>query len=1142
LSAPQQYNITIIPNQTGVIGDGVPIPVTINASAPGATKNLITSVTAGNLRDDYPGNGPVQWFGMWITVGPNPLTVSSVGRYYAGNATQNHPVVIIDANSGIQVPNGRATVNAASAGRNQFAYAPLPDGGAVLAARRQYYVLSLETQDSDQFCDSNTIVGYQADATVSGSVFSATNLASFSSGGPAGSTFGPLDLKYAIGGTPMLLGSPFSQINQGDQHMYQSGVGNFFYFPSGIRIVSGTITLDGAFYWAPPTYPVPPPGTMVVQWVVDDNTPNANAPGSHTILSPYITGPIDSTNTNNFPWQFDTTQLADGTHSFYVRFVDSTSGITNGNPYQFASNSGVLIVQNHGQTNGVQPIPLTQAGQQPARLLSPSSDWIHYPGSWQAQTPVPYPTVFVPPCTSNQSLYFKNPAQMRGAQWIDNLTGMHFHEYDTLTYLSTTPNNGGVLICHSNAQVAGGTAESQYAATLCFQGYAGGRGDMTISSYSSWVAAPDGTGFYGIELPGRLVKLDYQGTLTHLAGDTRDRTKLPSEAALATALPEEQKLARMIFVGTIAPLPGQSSPSFADFRGLNDLCFDPRDRTNNTIYVASPRRHIIIKVDLATNPPTLTRYAGRDGVCNGVDGWFNKGAPCGSEEGASINAPIQNGRALETSPGAGPVALFNEPYSIIMADGRNPNIPAGTMFVADFCNGAIRYISADGNTVGTLVGVQPAINPDQANNDSNGFSAAYQFSAPGTVPFSQTWINFPQTLRFDSRGNIIVLEIYHQAVRAITLTTSMASQIPDGAVTRIGLTGWAGINSGSNAGGTWGWMDVDSNGASGPVDDILVAKAITAPAGQLWRISRDGRYNAMFAGDQSGAAEEGSVAAGAGLVNDPSSGAYAWVVCFDQSQNRILTGGFRHWGLECWRGKIASDPVYNVNTDQGVNTLLYEYGHSLYWHGTVKVFPWGYRPSLASLHGPAGQSFLGRTIARNFDAIAAAYPTDGDFTRAAQMPGTLGYFINTGMDGSVPRPEITGNDLRALCYYIRRSAQSGSYPKPAIPGPSNTDASAPIISGVTVTRQSPTSINVAYTTNKPTIGMVIGCSDQVYANRNNAQSSYCCWSSLESGFGTSHNQTITTLPAPSAGHPTHISVLVKDIAGSSVYYPDQVVS
>jgi hypothetical protein len=55
----------------------------------------------------------------------------------------------------------------------------------------------------------------------------------------------------------------------------------------------------------------------------------------------------------------------------------------------------------------------------------------------------------------------------------------------------------------------------------------------------------------------------------------------------------------------------------------------------------------------------------------------------------------------------------------------------------------------------------------------------------------------------------------------------------------------------------------------------------------------------------------------------------------------------------------------------------------------------------------------------------ATYPTDA----------ALGAYIQSGMGGSVPRPEIVGDSLRDYIYYIRRGTlQGGQGSTPYQPG------------------------------------------------------------------------------------------------------------
>ena len=102
---------------------------------------------------------------------------------------------------------------------------------------------------------------------------------------------------------------------------------------------------------------------------------------------------------------------------------------------------------------------------------------------------------------------------------------------------------------------------------------------------------------------------------------------------------------------------------------------------------------------------------------------------------------------------------------------------------------------------------------------------------------------------------------------------------------------------------------------------------------------------------------------------------------------------------------------------------------------SVGEFPWDSRPCFWALRGAVGCGQLGLwgSPARNtFDDLMVTYPSTvpGDAGDVA-----LANYIRSGFGGSVPRPEITGNDMRDLIYFIRRSTLAGSYPTPVNPGP-----------------------------------------------------------------------------------------------------------
>jgi hypothetical protein len=262
---------------------------------------------------------------------------------------------------------------------------------------------------------------------------------------------------------------------------------------------------------------------------------------------------------------------------------------------------------------------------------------------------------------------------------------------------------------------------------------------------------------------------------------------------------------------------------------------------------------------------------------------------------------------------------------------------------------------------------------------------------------------------------------------------------------------------------------------------------------------------------------------------------YGWVACFAKTRAHFLGGGFRYFGVNAVRPQLGGDPPIDVSTNTGFDTNAMNLGENLFVIGTSLCFPIGARPAFLALRTFFGNHFLGSSVLPTFDDMNAMFPTDGSFTTAAAGAGTLGEYIQNGMGGVVPRPEITGNDLRALCYFVRRHSLAGSYPTTASPGPRNPDIFKPVISNVIATRVSPTSVRVTWNTDKPTIGMAAGGS--AFSATTNTK--YSAWSPIESGFGTSHDCTITSLPTSS---PIHYTVISKDIAGNFQYIDNRTVT
>src|SRR5208282_884493 len=157
-----------------------------------------------------------------------------------------------------------------------------------------------------------------------------------------------------------------------------------------------------------------------------------------------------------------------------------------------------------------------------------------------------------------------------------------------------------------------------------------------------------------------------------LVGQTLDRNKLPLEAQILIGVDQNLCLNQFKVIGTIG------SPSFTHWGGLNDLCYDPRDSTHNTLFVCSTIYNFIYKVTALNTAPVAVRYAGQDSGTGVGDGGGNV-----------------NGAATST-------AQFNQPFNIIVADGTNVNAAAGTMFIIDRGNKSLRTVDPTGTTVSTL--------------------------------------------------------------------------------------------------------------------------------------------------------------------------------------------------------------------------------------------------------------------------------------------------------------------------------------------------------------------------------------------------------------------------------------------------------
>ncbi|MEO8426483.1 MAG: Ig-like domain-containing protein, partial [Verrucomicrobiota bacterium] len=150
---------------------------------------FITSATLGTTRNDFNG-----WLGMKFTVGASPITVVALGRMCLTSNSGTHPMKLIAASSGANVPNGAVSISLASGTAGQFVYGSLANP-VTLSANTAYYLVSQETPGGDRWATEYTTVMTTPVASCDGAILSNSSAWSFRP--PANTSFVPLNFKYA---------------------------------------------------------------------------------------------------------------------------------------------------------------------------------------------------------------------------------------------------------------------------------------------------------------------------------------------------------------------------------------------------------------------------------------------------------------------------------------------------------------------------------------------------------------------------------------------------------------------------------------------------------------------------------------------------------------------------------------------------------------------------------------------------------------------------------------------------------------------------------------------------------------------------------------------------------------------------------
>jgi hypothetical protein len=299
-------------------------------------------------------------------------------------------------------------------------------------------------------------------------------------------------------------------------------------------------------------------------------------------------------------------------------------------------------------------------------------DYVTYKGVPQPAAPYPYPglgesVVFSPPAYgSDGPAYQSNPASLRDISkfYFECTTENRYFEYQAAPQFWQTKLGGVFSGGWSAKNGATNSLEGSYGAIVRTSFRDGGRNSNMLTSIVNFIATDQGLGhasvfaahWTAVQADGRVFTIDLDGTVTTIAGPTRDLTQLPFDWQDGT----NPEFTNDKIVGTIALSP----LGFGDFGGINDICWDPRNP--NILYAVKTLDHFIMKIDFTPNPPyrpsnpLCSRYAGYDGgVLGDSHGGYVDGAAIGQ-------------------------AQFNGPYSICMQKVAGiPNHPVGTMDVAD---------------------------------------------------------------------------------------------------------------------------------------------------------------------------------------------------------------------------------------------------------------------------------------------------------------------------------------------------------------------------------------------------------------------------------------------------------------------------
>ena len=315
-------------------------------SSPSTAKSFLTGyASTARLRNDFGG-----WVGMQLTVGANPLAVSSLGRICAAGNTGTHVVKFVNVSDGSDVSGASVSLNMAGCTPGQFVYGAV--GPINLSARTSYYLASQEFSGGDQWYDQGA-VSSTSDATA--------NRAEYYSSGtwnPAttGYSYVPPNFQYSVNNqsAPVTVYNTYLTANTSSLAFGSEYVGASIALPvtltnsglANVNISNIIISGPGFNVSGVSVGQILPPGQSATLNVTFAPAATGSVTGSVTIIST-ATNPSLVINLSGTG-----TQIV--SHSVALNWIASTSPVTGYNVFRSTVSGGSYTQLNSSQ------VPITQ--------------------------------------------------------------------------------------------------------------------------------------------------------------------------------------------------------------------------------------------------------------------------------------------------------------------------------------------------------------------------------------------------------------------------------------------------------------------------------------------------------------------------------------------------------------------------------------------------------------------------------------------------------------------------------------------------------------------------------------------------------------------------------------------------------------